>query len=223
MPPGSAIDTAPFEAIRRSRDADGSIPRPGKRDGNAEGLPGHRGEGNPAQGRLPLDMPGLGAAEPVGLQCAPPQRCACPGETKDTAAQGELNLPLRAGSAGKPRVPENETGRTFRIVPRAVGGDGELRFPLPDDASHVRNPRSRRRRSTPRYPVPPTPSRRQSASACRANRRGEVRWSPVPPSTSGREELPPCRKDPPRPTETATLRRRPPAARRRPPPVQGTR
>src|SRR5512140_1923933 len=132
----------PLDAIRRSGDADGNVSGPGKRNRNTEGLPWDRGEGKPAKGRLPFDNPGLGAVQAVGLQRPSPQFRVRPDESKDSAAEGELHLPLRLGGAGKSRVPEDKTCRPFRIVPRTVGGDGELRLPLPDDAPHVRNPGS---------------------------------------------------------------------------------
>jgi hypothetical protein len=87
-------------------------------------------------------MPGVGAEQPVGLQSPSPQFGARLGEAKDTATQGELHLPIRAGGAGNRGVAEDKTRRPFRIVPRTVGGGGELRLPLPDKAPHVRSPRS---------------------------------------------------------------------------------
>jgi len=179
-----------------------------QRDGNAEGLPGHRGEGNPAQGRLPRHARTRCGRTRL-LQRPRPTACACPGETKGHGRAGRVEPPPPRRQRRETPAFRKRDGPPFRIVPRAVRGDGELRFPLPDDAPNVRNPRSGRRRSIPRYPVPrrlygdnPLP---------RVERTGEAKCGGVPYRLElpDAKKLPPCRKDPHRPTETATLRLRP--------------
>ncbi len=223
MPPGSASDTAPSRRSAVPATRTEASPVPASETGTPRDFQGTAARETRRRDAFPSSVPGVGAEQPVGLQRPLPQFRVRPGETKDTAAQGELRLPFRPGGAGKPRVPEDETGRPFRIVPRTVGGGGELRLPLPDDAPHVGSPRSAGRDPSRDIQFPGRLHRRDPLP--RVERTGEAKRGGIP----CRLELPDAQdallvgRDPPRPTETARPRPPPRAAPRHPPPVRGRR